>query len=312
MNEKFSELAANIPELVEAMASGKRPTKGEIVKASIARHQEQERRIRELLHEVQTLRSNPESQVVPVQHNVPTSAPEVILPGAQNIALPYQIQTSHPIGVPNPQGHLWLGQLLHKANDPIALPSDHQPMSMLPDMSQPVSPFKQTSMMMNWSLSSLQQPLDPASLEIGIAASDVAKGLDQSGTLDYLGRHDVAPSSASGYSSPTFTASDSDSFSTEGIEPSLHEKKFLAENMTFEPFAIASSTVEQTPLASLVGLPATEQVFAAASGGKKSRRSTSGRQNGHRSVGDAAKEDPSANGQPIFSTLLSTSLPASS
>ncbi len=105
MNEKFSELAANIPELVEAIAAGKRPTKGEIVKASIARHQDQERRVRELMHEVQMLRSGSNGASTPNSFSaletpspLTSVAPEPVLSTPQ-LSMPYQVQASHPIGL---------------------------------------------------------------------------------------------------------------------------------------------------------------------------------------------------------------------
>lgn len=287
MNEKFSELAANIPELVEAIAAGKRPTKGEIVKASIARHQEQERRVRELMHEIQMLRSSnapADSQSMPLLDTSAPIAPAAVEPMmqvAQSLAMPYQIQASHPIGAPaSHAGNLWVGQLLNKTqhHEPLSLCLDSHPLPLLPDMaSQPVSPFKQTSMM-NWGgLSSLPQPLDPASLSIGFPNSaGTIKGFFESGTLEQLAHRDSGavggPTPTSGFSSPTFTSSDSDStFSTDALDSSSDERRFLAESMSFEPFAMPNTMmIEQTPLSSLVGLPAAEQP----AGNKKPRRST--------------------------------------
>lgn len=282
MNEKFSELAANIPELVDAIAAGKRPTKGEIVKASIARHQEQERRVRELMHEVQMLRSGgsgtaPQQTSFPLENPSPLStvASEPLMPTTQTISLPYQIQTSHPIGVPSAHGNLWMGQLLNKTHEPLTLCLEPtaQPMSLLPDMVQPVSPFKQTSMM-NWSLSSLPQPLDPASLSIGFATSGPMKSfMGSTGTLEHLSRRSSSGGApTSGFSSPTFTSSDSDStFSADGLDPSLD-----VASMSFEPFAMPTTMVEQTPLTSLVGLPAANELSASAGMAKKPRRATNG------------------------------------
>ncbi|SPO31064.1 uncharacterized protein UTRI_05297_B [Ustilago trichophora] len=287
MNEKFSELAANIPELVEAIAAGKRPTKGEIVKASIARHQDQERRVRELMHEVQMLRSGSNggaSQAsFPLETPSPLNAvaPEPMIPTAQTLSLPYQIQTSHPIGVPTAQSNLWVGQLLNKTHEPLALCHEApQPLPLLPDMAQPVSPFKQTSMM-NWSLSSLPQPLDPASLSISFPPAGLIKGFMDSGTLEHLSRRSSGaggPTPTSGFSSPTFTSSDSDStFSTDALDPSLDDKRFFtADSMSFEPFAMPTTLVDQTPLTSLVGLPATTDLGTAAVV-KKQRRAGTGR-----------------------------------
>ncbi|KAJ1017792.1 hypothetical protein NDA16_005109 [Ustilago loliicola] len=318
MNEKFSELAANIPELVEALAAGKRPTKGEIVKASIARHQEQERRVRELMHEVQMLRSGSSNGTTPSQHySVETPSPmasvasEPMLPTpSQTLSMPYQIQASHPIGVPTPgtaQGNLWVGQLLNRTGSPHEqLSLCHEPMppmSLLPDLTQPVSPFKQTSMM-NWSLSSLPQPLDPASLSIGFPTSGLIKGFMDSGTLEYLGRRNSGasgPTNTSGFSSPTFTSSDSDSsFSTDALDPSLDERKFLADSMSFEPFAMPTSNlVEQTPLTSLVGLPEQQQQQQPGAGNKKPRRAT----NPRRSRKDEVKEEVMMTSSPFTGSL---------
>ncbi|ETS60210.1 hypothetical protein PaG_05752 [Moesziomyces aphidis] len=286
MNEKFSELAANIPELVEAMAAGKRPTKGEIVKASISRHQEQERRVRELMHEVQMLRSRsatPSNYAVDSPAPLTAPAAEPVAQAAQTLAMPYQIQSSHPIGVPASQDNLWIGQLLHKTGEPLAMSAEHPPLSLLPDLAQPISPFKQTSMM-NWSMSALPQPLDASTLTVGFATSSFAKGLtDGSGTLEYLGRRNSlmgGMTSTSGFSSPTFTSSDSDSsFGTDALDTSLDDRKFFADGMSFEPFAMPSAVVEQTPLSSLVGLPSTEHASTAPTGGadKKPRARTNSR-----------------------------------
>ncbi|SPO30680.1 uncharacterized protein UTRI_05297 [Ustilago trichophora] len=288
MNEKFSELAANIPELVEAIAAGKRPTKGEIVKASIARHQDQERRVRELMHEVQMLRSGSgggASQAsFPLETPSPlnTVAPEPMIPTAQTLSLPYQIQPSHPIGLPTPQGNLWVGQLLNKTDEPLALCHEApQPLSLLPDMAQPVSPFKQTSMM-NWSFPSLPQPLDPASLSISFPPAGLIKGFMDSGMLEHLSRRSSGaggPTPTSGFSSPTFTSSDSDStFSTDALDPSLDDKRFFtADSMSFEPFAMPSTLIDQTPLTSLVGLPATTDLGTATAAKKQRRAGTSRR-----------------------------------
>ncbi|SPC63249.1 uncharacterized protein UHOD_06587 [Ustilago sp. UG-2017b] len=306
MNEKFSELAANIPELVQALAAGKRPTKGEIVKASIARHQEQERRVSELMHQVHMLRSGSSNGTTP-QHcsvetpsSIATMTPEPMLSTpSQTLSMPYQIQASHPIGVAIPgsaQGDLWVGQLLNKSANPheqLTLCHDPAPpMSLLPDMSQPVSPFKQTSMM-NWSLSSPPQPLDPASLSIGFPTSNFIKGFMDSGTLEYLGRRNSGasgPTPTSGFSSPTFTSSDSDSsFSTDALDPNLDEGKFLADSISFEPFVMPTGNlVEQTPLTSLVGLPEQQQQQQqqGGAGNKKPRRGTQSR----RSRKDETKE----------------------
>lgn len=297
MNEKFSELAANIPELVEAIASGKRPTKGEIVKASIARHQDQERRVRELMHEIEMLRAGGcgggnggshgqngfAASALETSSPLATVSPEPLMPATQTFSLPYQIQTSHPIGLPTAaaQGNLWVGQLLNKTttHEPLSFDAP-QPLSLLPDLNQqPVSPFKQTSMM-NWNLSSLPQPLDPASLSIGFAPSGLLKGFMDSGSLDHhhsrRGSGASGPTPTSGFSSPTFTSSsDSDStFSTDALDTSLDERRFLAESMAFEPFAMPSTTtVDQTPLTSLVGLPATSEVAPA---NTKARRPIAG------------------------------------
>ncbi|CBQ69003.1 conserved hypothetical protein [Sporisorium reilianum SRZ2] len=292
MNEKFSELAANIPELVEAIASGKRPTKGEIVKASIARHQDQERRVRELMHEVEMLRAggsggsgvNGQQTGFGATLETPSPlnavAPEPLMPSTtQTYSLPYQIQASHPIGLPTAaaQGNLWVGQLLNKTHEPLSFDAP-QPLSLLPDLNQqPVSPFKQTSMM-NWNLSSLPQPLDAAALSIGFAPSGLLKGFMDSGALDHHSRRGSGasgPTPTSGFSSPTFTSSsDSDStFSTDALDASLDERRFLAESMAFEPFAMPSTAVDQTPLTSLVGLPATADLAPAA----KARRTPAGR-----------------------------------
>ncbi|TKY88906.1 hypothetical protein EX895_002147 [Sporisorium graminicola] len=294
MNEKFSELAANIPELVEAIASGKRPTKGEIVKASIARHQDQERRVRELMHEVEMLRAgssggNSHNSFAPtLETPSPTTAvaPEPLMPATQTFSLPYQIQASHPIGLPSAaaQDNLWVGQLLNKTHEQLSFEAP-QPLSLLPDLNQqPVSPFKQTSMM-NWSFSSLPQPLDPASLSIGFAPSGLLKGFMDSGALDHHSRRGSGasgPTPTSGFSSPTFTSSsDSDStFSTDALDTSLDERKFLAESMSFEPFAMPTTTVDQTPLTSLVGLPATSDLAptktkARRAGGRRARKDES-------------------------------------
>ncbi|KAI3478200.1 hypothetical protein L1887_59929 [Cichorium endivia] len=198
MNEKFSELAANIPELVEAMAAGKRPTKGEIVKASISRHQEQEKRVRELMHEVQMLRSRsatPSNYAVDSPAPLTAPAAEPVAQAAQTLAMPYQIH----------------------------------------------------------------------------------------GTLEYLGRRNSlmgGMTSTSGFSSPTFTSSDSDSsFGTDALDTSLDDRKFFADGMSFEPFAMPSAVVEQTPLSSLVGLPSTEHASTAPAGGadKKPRARTNSR-----------------------------------
>ncbi|SNX87056.1 uncharacterized protein MEPE_05766 [Melanopsichium pennsylvanicum] len=302
MNEKFSELAASIPELVEALASGKRPTKGEIVKASIARHQEQERRVRELEFEVQMLRSgsapgaNQPSGFEAIETPSPMSRDPMTQNGAApQLALPYQIQASHPIGAgmtsaPTAAGDLWVDHMLSKPHEPLALDAP-QPLSMLPDMVQPVSPFKQTSMMNNWaSLSSLPiAPLDPATLSISFSSSGLIKGFMESGTLNHLSRR---PSGAntSGFSSPTFTSSDSDSsFSTDALETSLDDgRRGLfggVESMSFEPFAaLQGNTVEQTPLTSLVGLPATGELGHTVA--KKARKvGNTGRARGRKNEG---------------------------
>lgn len=309
MNEKFSELAANIPELVEAIASGKRPTKGEIVKASIARHQDQERRVRELMHEIEMLRAgssgggngqNSFATTLETPSPLTAVAPEPLMPATQTFSLPYQIQASHPIGLPTAaaQGNLWVGQLLNKTHEPLSFEAP-QPLSLLPDLNQqPVSPFKQTSMM-NWNLSSLPQPLDPASLSIGFAPSGLLRGFTDSGALDQHSRRGSSasgPTPTSGFSSPTFTSSsDSDStFSTDALDTSLDERKFLAESMSFEPFAMPSTTVDQTPLTSLVGLPATSDLAPAA----KSRRTT-----GRRTRKDEKSSQPPASSSPFAVSL---------
>lgn len=336
MNEKFSELAANIPELVEAIASGKRPTKGEIVKASIARHQDQDRRVRELMLEVQMLRSGSTPGVTAAV--APTGAGSVqsyaveapghltaepimqpTAPAAQTLAMPYQIQTSHPIGsVPAAvQGNLWVGQLLNKAHEPLSLSLCHEshqqppPLPLLPDMAQPVSPFKQTSMM-NWNLS---QTLDPA---FGFASTGFNKGFIDIGTLEHLSRRDrsstgTGPTPTSGFSSPTFTSSDSDSaFSADALDGNLDEKKFLADSIGFEPFALASTTTigEQTPLTSLVGLPATTMTTAGELSGasgpaiKKARRATAVK----RSRKDEVKEEPALTSVSPYSASLTANV----
>lgn len=308
MNEKFSELAANIPELVEAIAAGKRPTKGEIVKASIARHQEQERRVRELMHELQMLRSGTSGTShtsFPLETPSPlnTVTPEPIMPAAQTLSLPpYQIQSSHPIGVPAAQGNLWVGHLLNKTHEPLSLCHEQpQPLPLLPDMAQPVSPFKQTSMM-NWSLSSLPQPLDSASLTIGFPASGLPKGFLDSSALDHLSRRSSGaggPTPTSGFSSPTFTSSDSDSsFSTDALDPSLDDKRFFtADSMSFEPFAMPA-TIDQTPLTSLMGLPGPLDLSSGATvaaAAKKPRRAGAAR----RSRKDDVKEEQSLLSSPV-------------
>lgn len=314
MNEKFSELAANIPELVEAIAAGKRPTKGEIVKASIARHQDQERRVRELLHEVEMLRAHngvgtpTHTSFGGLEARSPMTAiaPEPLMPTTPTISLPYQIQTSQPIGLATgaAQGNLWVGQLLNKTHQSLSFEAV-QTVPLLPDMmQQPVSPFKQTSMM-NWNLSSLPQPVDAASISLGFATSNVYKSLMDSATLDQLGRRDSGASgrtSTSGFSSPTFTSSsDTDStFSSEALETSLDERRFLAESMSFEPFALATSLAEQTPLTSLVGLPAATADLASVSTHSKARRVTLAR----RTRKDELKDDA------LASSPLTTSLAA--
>lgn len=279
MNEKFSELASNIPELVEAIAAGKRPTKGEIVKASIARHQDQERRVRELMHEVQMLRSGSNGASTPNSFSaletpspLTSVAPEPVLSTPQ-LSMPYQVQASHPIGLSTStaQGNLWVGHLLDKS--PASLSFDAPPtMPLLPDLGQqPVSPFKQSSMM-NWNLSSYPTPLDPSSLSIALPTSNFMKSFLDASTLDHFnnrrGSDETAPTSTSGFSSPTFsTSSDSNSsFSTDVGD----ERRFLAESMAFEPFAMATSNVvEQTPLTSLVGLPAMGEMMGKEGKGRR-------------------------------------------
>ncbi|KAJ9474942.1 BHLH domain-containing protein [Pseudozyma hubeiensis] len=298
MNEKFSELAANIPELVEAIAAGKRPTKGEIVKASIARHQDQERRVGELMHEVQMLRAGrdaatPSSSSFPrieTPSPVTTTVHEQMMPPTHALSLPYQIQASQPVGLPGTDAHsnLWIGQLFDKTHQQLSFDAP-QPLPLLPDMmQQPVSPFKQTSMM-NWNLSSLPQPLDAASFGMGLPASGILKGFMDNGMLANLARRDSVasgPTATSGFSSPTFTSSsDSDStFSSEAVDPSLDERKFLADSMSFEPFAMPTSLPEQTPLTSLVGLPATADLLNA---NNHARRVTANR----RARKDGVKEE---------------------
>lgn len=279
MNEKFAELAANIPELVEAISAGKRPTKGEIVKASIARHQEQDRRVRELMHEVQLLRSGngngnvasqQQQQTLVMDNSTSVSAQMPALANTKSSMLNsmhYQIQSSHPVG--SGDGNLWMGSLLDKAPLSLSLEST---LPMLPDMAQPISPFKQSSIINPWGLPTpFANMQDPASLSIGFPSSaSVMKTFLENGTLDQLAHHRDSTSSnttpSSGFSSPTFTSDDGDSTfsSTEG-----------AESMAFEPFAMGNvGLMEQTPLSSLVGLPATDLVGVGSGSNKSQRRNT--------------------------------------
>ncbi|EST08821.1 Myc-type, basic helix-loop-helix (bHLH) domain protein [Kalmanozyma brasiliensis GHG001] len=237
MNEKFAELAANIPELVEAISAGKRPTKGEIVKASIARHQDQERRVRELMCEVQMLRSG--NHVTPDPFGgVETQEPVLSLPQ-------YQVQPSHPLG------GLWVGQLLDKT--PLTTPLPFDGMGLLPDLNQPVSPFKQTSMM-NFAY---PPPLDPGALSIAFPSNLI-------NPMDFRRDDTSAPPTTSGFSSPTFTSGASDSDSTFSTDVGVG----------FEPFVMPTLS-EATPLSCLVGLPATAMDGSGGQG--KARRGASRR-----------------------------------
>ncbi|PWY98117.1 hypothetical protein BCV70DRAFT_165571 [Testicularia cyperi] len=311
MNEKFSELAAQVPELVEALASGKKPTKGEIVKASIHRHQQQDRRIQELQLELQSLRASNTLQGISVEQGFAASLPPVSMPApAPTFAMQYQVQTSQPIMPPHESGDVWIGQLLQKANDHLVRNDVMPPITAtMPDSSAPVSPFKQTSMMSDWNMASMPQPTFLPASAFGHAVSFGVDGVKipiNNGTLDQLGRTDFVSGSA--IASPTFTSSDTDSsFSSEAIDPSLDDKRFLAESMGFEPFPLNSTVPEQTPLASLIGLPPADHqdsttMTAATTAKKVGRKVTLSRNAAKR----GRQSEPST---PAFSTLLATTLP---
>lgn len=259
MNEKFSELAAQVPELVEAIASGKRPTKGEIVKASIARHQAQDRLIQEMQLELQALRASNDLQGITTQQGLAASMPAITVDLSQAYALPYQIQPSRPIMQSTEEGSVWLGHLLGKTSDHADQSPTFQPTLVSGDSVTNVSPFKQSSLMSGWSYPGSQ--LESYSFDLGPAMLEKAMALVNTGMLDQLSRSD----SLSTFPSPTFTSSDTDSsFSSDPLDPAHDDPAFLAdtltEHMAFEPFVLTDDTVEETPLSALLNLPSSDPV----------------------------------------------------
>lgn len=258
MNEKFSELAAQVPELVEAIGSGKRPTKGEIVKASIARHQTQDRRIQELQLELQALRARNELQSVDAGSDPAASMPAITvdLSQQQHYSMPYQIQPSRPILQNTDENSVWLGQLFGKGSEQLDRGPAFQPTLVSTDSVSNVSPFKQFPFTSSWSYSQLQTQPELYSFSLGVVAMERAKTAASNGLLDQLSGSDTL----SAFPSPTFTYSDTDSStSSDAVDPTMEEAGLLTDNLSdqmgFEPFVISDNAAEETPLSALLNLP---------------------------------------------------------
>lgn len=279
MNEKFAELAAQVPELVEAIASGKRPTKGEIVKASIARHQAQDRLIQELQLELQALRTSNDLQGITAQQGLAASMPAITVDVSQQqqqeqeqaYTMPYQIQPSRPLLQTSEEGSIWLGQLFGKSSDELDRSPSFQPTYVSAASVANISPFKSSSFMSCWSYPTLES----YSLDLGPALLEKSRITESS--LDQLSRC----SSISTFPSPAFTSSDTDSASSSDLlDPALEDPTYLAENLTdhlaFEPFVLTDDAVEETPLSALLDLPSTDPVEQnSSSADKDSTTSTS-------------------------------------
>lgn len=300
MNEKFSELAAQVPELVEAIESGKRPTKGEIVKASIARHQAQDRRIQEMQLELQALRASNDLQGITAAQGLAASMPAISVDLSQQqqqtYAMPYQIQPSRPVMQTNEEGSIWLGQLLGKTNDQLDRSPSFQPTLVPSDSVATISPFKQSSLMSCWGVSGFQPQLDSYSFDVDHALLEKSKVLVSNGMLEQLS------DSVSTFPSPTFTSSDTDSsFSSDPLDPALDEPTFLTDHTAFEPFVLTDDVAEETSLSALLNLPPADSLEQCRSTpASKNRTLASSRPS------SSAKEErePAA---PAFSTLLAAS-----
>ncbi|KAN0062594.1 hypothetical protein ACQY0O_005126 [Thecaphora frezii] len=183
MNERFNELAGLIPQLQEALAQGKKPTKGDIVKASINYHRQQEEKLQHLTRQLELLAYH--------------STAALGRAGAPNGSHAANGRGVSPSPSSADSHTTCMGQLFdHSAYDQCSEEgSTPHTEAAINDLA---SPFKETVMAPDWSVSSLSGW--PANNDSGFFCNEVPKDVLSTLSLADLAKDQLLPPSS--FSSP--------------------------------------------------------------------------------------------------------------
>ncbi|EPQ31261.1 uncharacterized protein PFL1_01446 [Pseudozyma flocculosa PF-1] len=277
MNERFNELACLIPQLQEALVQGKKPTKGDIVRASINYHHQQEERVQHLSRQLELLANHSTaahlaSLPAAQPHHAMTMAAPALRPApsastgtAASTPRPMNanVRVSPPPPPPDsatsqmtsfPAPHVDLSNL-ERSSD--AGSSAHSELTL----SDAPSPFKDTAMAPQWSASSWagwSGREDPSFVKL-----EVPRDLLSAFNLAELGQNPLLPPSS--LSSPA-QSSHRNSFQVDsglsagsGAE-SLIPQRSLSDSFDADTFALLSSHLRIQD-ASLIGEDGTGSAY---------------------------------------------------
>lgn len=234
MNERFSELAALVPDLRSAIEKGKKPTKGDIVKASINYHLEQEDRIRLLSKQLGELEAR-----FGVSPTVPVNGALAAMQSNTTSTTPTSAPVA-PAQVPDaPQTSWFTGNLEQVASKNQAPAPGPTPVAITStDQTSPYSDHIQATAAPTWDASSVQSWL--ATEGTGMMPLDLSSHLFDAQSL-------VHQQPTSTFSSPTFGTWQSDSsFSDVGDQSMVTQRSFSEADASAIAFFTSQLGMDQT------------------------------------------------------------------